>query len=26
MQGFLYSKPLPSAACGELLRAGTLRR
>jgi diguanylate cyclase (GGDEF)-like protein len=26
MQGFLYSGPLPSAACGDLLRAGTLRR
>jgi len=26
LQGFLYSKPLPAADCGELLRAGPIRR
>jgi EAL domain-containing protein (putative c-di-GMP-specific phosphodiesterase class I) len=26
MQGFLYSKGLPPAECGELLRAGPIRR
>jgi diguanylate cyclase (GGDEF)-like protein len=26
MQGFLYSQPLPAAECGELLRAGSIRR
>ena len=26
MQGFLYSRPLPAAECGELLTAGPIRR
>jgi diguanylate cyclase (GGDEF)-like protein len=26
MQGFLYSKPVPAAECGELLTAGPIRR
>ncbi len=26
MQGFLYSEPLPAAECGELLRAGHIKR